>query len=168
MTTETQSPKPAAPLERKVRLVLFFSVALNLLFVGLIAGAIFRNDGRVDRRGAMNSAFDAGIGPFGRAFTREQRREFNGALGHEAKRLRDNRAAVRGHVNGVVAAIVQEPFDAQALRDQMQAMQDGLQARQHIGIEVFVGQIAQMSEAERHALADRLEHSIRKPRRGRN
>lgn len=152
---------------RRLRLVLILSLAVNLLIVGLIAGAALRNDGRIERRADLGPAVDAGLGPFGHAMTREQREGFRRDFTAHSGDLRRNRDEVRAQVVQFLTTLRSTPFDASLMRSQLVGTQDKLFQRQRIGVETLLQQIEAMSDAERAAFADRLEKSLRGMRRSR-
>lgn len=160
MTDQTQTTKPRSG--RVLRIALFVSLALNIVIVGLFAGAVFDNRDKIGRGGPnTRAAFDAGIGPFGNAMTREQRRDFGREFDGRRDDLRDNRGEVRSHMQAMISAIVAQPFDEVALRDAFTAAQYALGERQRIGGDVLMNRIAAMTDGERAEFAERLVKSLR-------
>lgn len=164
MTDETtKQPKSG----RGLRVALFLSVALNLLVVGLIGGAALRHHGGFVRSADLDPAFDAGVGPFGHALTRDQRRAFGTAIEGSRDAFARNRDEMRARLGDMLNALRATPFDIERLKLLVGEAQDGLIARQRIGTDALVAEIGSMSDAERAAFADRLEQSLRRirPRR---
>ena len=160
------NPKPRSG--RVLRIALFVSLALNLIIVGLVAGAVLDNRGKIGPRGQNpRAALDAGIGPFGQAMTREQRRAFGEEFRKRSGDLQSNRAEVRENLSAVLDAITAQPFDPAALQAAFDASQAALGQRQRIGSEVLLGSIAAMSDEDRAEFARKLRKSLRGMERGR-
>ena len=153
---------------RGLKVALFLSLAANLLVVGLVAGTALRHDGRIERRGNVSAAIDAGLGPFGQAMTRDQRRGFADEFGQRSGDFRRNRDEVRQQVGDMLVALRAEPFDADAVRRLFNETQVALNQRQQLGTDILIGQLQTMTASERLAFAQRLEESfkgMRKPKR---
>lgn len=140
------------------RIVLFASLALNLLIVGLVAGVLLRHD-RLDRQTPLR---DLGYGPFGAALSPADRRELARGLLGRAGDLRTNRDAIRAHFAQMLTALRARPYDADAVAALVETQQAKLAERQAIGQELLLERIAAMSDADRAAFADRLERSLRR------
>lgn len=153
-------PTPIYKTPGKVKALLIVSLALNLLVAGLVAGAWLR-DGRPGGRDR-----DPGFGPFGEALSDADRRELRRAFMARMPEMRENRAALRADMQGVVTALRAEPFDAAALSAAMDAALARMAGRIEVGQELLVDRITAMDEAERVAFADRLEAALKRgPRR---
>ena len=161
VTPPPPSPPPATPKAgRKLRIALAVSVALNLLIVGLVAGAALRG-GPPDRM-----VRDLDFGPFTEALTSEDRDALRRDFIRQAPDLRDMRRQMRDDFRSVLAALRADPFDAEALRDVVANQGDRMAARLALGQDLFLARIAAMTPAERAAFADRLEHRLeRGPKR---
>lgn len=147
---------------RGVRIALFASLAVNILIVGMIAGALLRGDGRPARQGDLSPAFDAGIGPFGQAMTREERRELAQRIAGHRDAFRQNRARMQTHLVEILAVLRTQPFDGERLRQVVAGAQQALAERQQIGTQALLAQVEAMTDAERAAFADRLERGLRR------
>ncbi|SIO57302.1 Uncharacterized membrane protein [Rhodovulum sp. ES.010] len=150
----------AAPRTRAwVRIALVASLALNLLVLGMIGGAMLghRHDGP---RGA---SFGPGeLGPYGRAFSAPDRDALRAALRAEAPRLRANREGVRAGFRDVLAALRAEPFDQARVEAALQAQQARLRDQMGLTRRLMLERVAAMSPEERSAFADRLEEVLRR------
>jgi uncharacterized membrane protein len=155
------SPPPATPKSgRKLRIALAVSVALNLLIVGLVAGAMLRG-GPPDRM-----VRDLDFGPFTEALTSEDRDALRRDFIRQAPDLRDMRRQMRDDFRSVLAALRADPFDVEALRDVVANQGDRMAARLALGQDLILARIAAMTPAERAAFADRLERRLeRGPKR---
>jgi len=151
------SAPPAAPRPGKgLRIALALSVALNLAFLGMAAGAFIRG-GPPDRM-----ARDLDFGPFAEAFSREDRAELRRGFFQRAGDMRDMREAMRADMAGLVAVLRSEPLDRAEL-DRLLARQGArLAERLELGQALVVERIAAMSAADRAAFADRLERALEK------
>lgn len=145
------------------RIVLIASLALNLLIVGLVAGALLRHHG-FDGRPPLR---DLGYGPFGAALSPEDRHELGRRMGDRAGDLRNNRQDLRRQFAEMLAALRAQPFDAAALAALVEQQKIILAERQAIGQALLLERIAAMSDAERAAFADRLERTMRRVARER-
>lgn len=156
---DVETPKPRAG--RGVKLAFGLSLALNLVFVGLIAGTAWRFAGPgKGLHGGGPGMKDFGA-PYVRALPREDRkallREVRGAGGGLPSR--SERQAMR---LSLIAAVRAETFDTQAVREifatQTDAAQSVLRAAQEAWIKIVAGKTA----AEREQLAETLEEMLKR------
>lgn len=145
------------------RIVLFASLALNLLVVGLVAGALLRHD-RFDTRPPLR---DLGYGPFGEALSKSDRRALAGETKRHAGELQVNREDIRQQFGAMLAALRAQPFDAAALQAVTAQQIAKLAERQAIGQQLLLDRITAMSDEDRAAFADRLERNLRRAGRER-
>ena len=143
-----------------MRIVLVLSLALNLLIVGVVAGAVLGN-----RKGGGPVLRDMGLGPFVQAMPREDRRAMAAALVREAGPFRENRRALGREIAAMLAVLRSDPLDEAALRSAIDRQRGRISERLALGSDIFVAQIATMSAAERLSYADALEKALRAPRR---
>lgn len=160
--TMTPFPQPSPPPGgRKLRIALAVSVALNLLIIGLVAGAALRDGGPRDRM-----VRDLDFGPFTEALRPEDREGLRRDFIRQAPDMRDMRRQMREDFATVLAALRAEPFDAEALRDVVANQGERMAARLALGQDLILARIAAMTPAERAAFADRLERRLeRGPKR---
>jgi uncharacterized membrane protein len=158
------TPPPAAPANsRLLRWALVVSLTVNLIIVGLILGAAF---GR-DRDGRRDSALaDIGFNPFVAALPADERQELGRALVARAGDFRQNREALRGEFDKLIALLRAEPFDLAAVRASVEAQQSRLRERQEMGRDLLFERLAAMSPDERSDFADALERALRRGPRG--
>jgi uncharacterized membrane protein len=146
---------------RWVQALLVLSLAANLMVAGLVAGAWLR-DGPPGATGR-----DPGFGPFAGALSDDDRRALRRAFLSRMPEMRENRMALRADMQGVLAALRAQPFDAAALDSAMDTALARLGERISVGQTLLFERIAAMDSAERAAFADRLETALaRGPRRG--
>lgn len=157
MTEETpkaESPQP--PRRRKgVRILLFVSLALNLVIIGVVGGAIL-NFSRGEDHPRMVSR-ELGLGPYLMALEPDQRKMLDEAAYSQKQQLRDGRVKWRKSYQETLSAIRAEPFDPERLRAAMAEQAELATRSREVGLDIMVRQIEMMPAAERAAFADRLE-----------
>lgn len=151
-----EDSSPAKP-RRLWRIVLVISLALNLAVVGLVAGSVV--SGRFGD--GPPRSFDLGLGPMSRALAPEERRDIG-------RNLRQNRVLrdvdLRGRVDGIVAALKQDPFDEDALRVLLAEQAARMSDVQGKAQDAFVAVVLDMSPERRAIFADQLREELAKDR----
>jgi len=147
MADQHMEPKRKLPMRFKA--ILFVSLALNLVVVGVVAGAILRFGGEHGKRMHRD--------PMIRALSLEDRR----AVGRAVREAQggDRRALGRalGEVmDEIIEALEAEPFDAAALEAAMARKGALLQDRRDAGEAAIVQTIIRMSAEDRRAFAREL------------
>lgn len=156
------SPKPRA--SRRFKIVLGLSLALNLLFVGLIAGAVWRNQGGPGPRFA-GPGLQSYAAPYVHALPRAERRALNRSIRAAHPRLgREARRAVYGEM---LTALRATPFDVAAVQEVLDGQRRAILGVQEAAQSKWMAAISAMSDAERQAYADRLQELIEKRRHNR-
>lgn len=141
---------------RGMRWLLIASLALNLLVVGIVVGAMFGGPGRDHRAGQPRDA----VAPYTRALAPRDRRALRRELRQSLFDRRPSSDALAAPYMQVVALLRAAPFDADALRTALTAQSAQAQARLTAGREVLLAHISAMTDAERRAYSDRLEAEI--------
>lgn len=139
-----------------VRVLLGLSLALNLLVIGLIAGALLRGGGP-DRMRDAPVHFGAALL---RALPDEDRRAVMRTLRSDAP----DRGSRRDAARQIASALRAEPFDAQALQTALAAQADRLDQLQRATRAAWLARVAQMSPDARAAYADRVEARLTRAR----
>lgn len=162
-TKETAPNTGKKRLAGWTRVLLFGSLAVNLLIAGMVAGAVFRNTGeRADGRELR----DMGFGFFGAALSGGDRRAIGQEMAKNSTVLRANRQHVRDQMVHFLSALRAVPYDRDMVSDLSGALQSKLADRQRVGQNVLLDRIAAMSDKQRAAYANRLERSMKRgPRR---
>ncbi len=150
MSDETQ--KRRSPGWMRVALVL--SLALNLLIVGAVVGAVSSG-----KKGGPRMS-DVSFGPYTSALDREDRRALRRAIRDDTGR--PNRAAARENFQTFLSVLRAEPLDVAEMTRVFEAQGALAQARQSAGKAALLEHIAQMSAADRAAFADRLEEVLQR------
>jgi len=157
------------------RVLLVISLTLNLLILGLIAGAWYGNhrtgavelsrgerDLSREERGAMR---DLGFGPIAGALDRRDKRAIGRAFRARTGSLSENRKTLAKEFQAMLAALRAEPFDPELLKDQLGTKFARQQERSEVLRGLLLERISQMSAEERRVFADRIERSVRRHKR---
>lgn len=155
--TAAPPPPPTSASGKGVRIALGISVALNLLIVGLVAGAVLREG---DPRARVVRDLD--FGPFTEALSPRDREALRRDFVERAPELRAVRREMREDLEGVLAVLRSEPFDAVALAGLMENQKGRMARRVDLGQELLLNRLAAMTAAERAEFADRLERRLRR------
>ena len=158
----TEAPEPSR--ESRIgwgRILLFASLAANLLIVGMVVGAMLRQDRAGRNAPPRPSLAELGYGPYGRALSQQDRRAIDQKMAGHADNLHASRLQMRRQIQTLLQALRTSPFDPDVVRIIVTEQQGMLLQRQEVGRQVLLGQIEAMSDAERAAFADRLQHSFR-------
>jgi len=139
------------------RWLLVVSLVLNILVLGLVAGAVLRGC----PPGGDGARVDLTLGPLLRAFEAEDRAAIRAGL--QARRPVDRRARVemRRDMRAMRDALRAETFEPGRIRALMDRQFARLRTIRGRAADEVVDQLATMSPAERRALADRFEAELR-------
>ena len=146
MAEDAQTPVPRSP--RWMRIVLGLSLALNLVVVGIVGGALLRFGGPA---GFLPPSVSLGAAMY-RELPKEERR----AIVAETRKSTSARPMRRGkEAEALAAALRAEPFDPaavqQVLSGQVEARRDWHQSMQA----AWLTRVTEMSAEDRRAYADR-------------
>jgi uncharacterized membrane protein len=134
-------------------------LALNLVFVGIFAGAALRHSGDKrgwDRKSEMSRSSGA---PFVRALAQDDKRALRRALKERSAGL-PNREARRVSQQQMIEVLRAETFDADAIA-QLFAEQTEVAAQMSgMAQAAWLELVGAMSEQERAEVADRLEEQL--------
>jgi len=155
-----QPPLPPAPSRRGLKIALAVSVALNLAVAGMVAGAWIKGGG--PGRGMPH---DLSFGPFDEAFSADDRMAMRRALMDHASDFRASTKAAKAEFETLLAALRASPFDPAALQSALAAVEARTAGRLELGRELIENRIAQMSDTDRLAFAERLEAGLRHKKR---
>ena len=155
--TPAANPAPKAP-RRWGKILLFVSLAFNLLVVGLVAGALIGGPRDRDRNPVLR---DLGFGPFVWALPREDQKALRDAMRGEEGSFRENRARIRSQFEAILTALRADPYDPAEVERLVVAQQDRISERQTLGKRILLDRIEVMSPAERVAYADKLATALK-------
>ena len=135
------------------------SLAANLAFVGLVAGAVWRHDGPGNRMPG-----DPGPGAFGFAYLRalppEDRREiFRGLRAADAL---PQRSARRAQYDTVIALLRADPFDPEALLQAVSQQSEASVRLQGAAQSAWLAVVDGMTSEERVTYAAEVERNLLK------
>ncbi len=153
--------KPKSGL-RWGRVLLFVSLAVNLLIVGMVAGAFYRAGKFRSAARANPPLYDLGYGPYGRAFSKEDRQKISQAMAAHAPGLRDNRKVLRARSLDLIEALRREPYEPELVAGIIAEQQEKLSERQNVGRIILLDHIATMDADKRKRYADKLERILRR------
>ena len=156
--TEQSSTPGSKGSSRWVKIVLFTSLAVNLLVIGLVVGALLSGPHGRDRTELRG----LGYGPFVRALPKEDRSALHGALARNAHSFRDNRAELRAQFEALLTALRAEPFDVSEVERVFAEQRDRILERQLMGQDSLLERIVAMSPQDRAAYADALDRKLRR------
>lgn len=146
-----------------LRILLFASLAVNLLVVGLAVGVM--RHGPPSAKLAHGDPFG---GPYLRAMEKDDRREIYTSLRKdgEGRRSRDD---VRAEFNEVIAALRAVPYQAERAEAIILGQFNDIQSRAQSGTDAMLARMRNMSDEARQAYADRLEEALKRgPHKGKD
>jgi uncharacterized membrane protein len=145
------------------KLILVASLGLNLVVVGLVAGAWSNGPKRGERGGGASWV----SGPFGRALSDEDRKALGEAFRknpEHRERLGKRRGEMRRIGIEIAGALRAEPFDPAALEALFEKQaQMGVELQQS-GQQALMDRITAMTPEARASFADRLEKAVKRGR----
>lgn len=148
-----QTEKTKSPTRLWLRLVFGASLALNLLVLGLVGGAILRFGGPSGMRPPPRT--------IGAMLYRELPREDRRALRNDAANAHDKRPLRRqDEIRAVGAALRISPFDVAAMAELLARHGEQHAAFNAAVHKAWINRVSGMSDAERLAYADRLEKAL--------
>ena len=158
---KSDPPKAEAPRTRGwVRVLLFVSLALNILVIGVVAGgALF---GEKWKRHQMAVRLESAGGPLVLALDRDERRAIERKLRRAHRQNVINPPRHREEMRGLLADIRAEPFDAQAVEARLVRLRTIFADRLAFGQTALIEHLAEMPAEDRAAYADRLEKVLRR------
>ncbi|WP_425049994.1 periplasmic heavy metal sensor [Psychromarinibacter sp. S121] len=159
MASEIEKPKRKWTAGR---ILLILSLGLNLLIVGLVAGAIVNRPHGPDRPPKIA---DLGFGPYVRSLSREDQAALATAFKAEEGNFRERRETLRRQFEELLTALRATPYDHDAVQAIITSQQEEALASQRMGGRLFLDHLAGMSDAERTAYADKLESDVKRWRR---
>lgn len=152
----TPAPAPAG-MGRRSRAVLIASLALNLVFLGALAGAGLD---RARHHDGPPASAELGLGPFTEALSGADRRALRRGYMAQAPSFEEDRQRWRAEAASMVAALRDEPYDQAAVEAAADAMTAGMAGRLDLAGRLLLARIAEMDAAERQGFADRLEAAL--------
>lgn len=160
---ETSGPRSGA-MKTWLRVVLFASLALNLMVLGLVGGAVISKGGP-----SGPPSFERAFGPMTQALSSQDRRTIGNALRRDYKQKRANGPRDYRDFSIIINTLRQVPFDADGVVQNLEKHHLSANNRLMQGQELLIDRLVEMSDEERKAYATRLEEVVerRKKRGGR-
>ncbi len=140
-----------------MRGLLIVSLTLNVLVLGLVGGWVLRHGGP---HPAHPSRLDMAGGPLTRALSDEDRREIGRKMRQAYREGQGADGGMRASFDALMADLRSVPFEPERVAARMLEQREGFAARFEMGQEVLLEHLAQMSDAERAAYADRVQARI--------
>lgn len=165
MQTEPTTKPDPAPRSRRMRIALVLSLALNLMFIGILAGGAFQG-----ARAPQPSWEATDLRALLRALPDDARRDLRGAMirgNGESPRVRREqmRNSAAEHRLRTVAMLRADPFDADAFAEHLDTGRAAREARTIAAHHALVARIAAMPARERAAMAERLSRRTERAER---
>lgn len=163
--TDANPNAPITPAGRPwAKIVLVLSLGLNLLFLGLIGGAILR-DGP---QGRPMMVREVDFGSLTEALARDDRETLRRSFQRAAPELRGQRRDVQSDLAELMAVLRAPEFQ----RDKVEALfarhSERASRRQELGQQLMLDLLVAMPPDDRAAFADRLENAMKRSRRPAN
>lgn len=145
---------------RILRILLVLSVTLNLIVIGIIAGAALRDPPRPhpDRGPAF--------GMFDRALTEDDRKALREAFRRDAPDFGDEWQKMQADLGDLLTVLRTEPYDTARVEEIFARQLERGQQMAGLGQRLMVERLAGMTAAERGDFADRLARRIDRDRKG--
>ena len=147
---------PGRPVARGWRIAFFASLALNLLILGVVGGALIKGPPHM----RPDMVRDLGFGPFTEALDEGDRAALRKAFKDRAPDLRTARHTMRADFAALLAALRADPFDPVALESALARQSVRSAERLALGQQLLRDRLAEMTVDARRAFADRLEASL--------
>jgi uncharacterized membrane protein len=140
----------------RMRWALILSLALNLLILGVVGGAILRH-GRDMPRGMVS---DIGFGPFTQALSDEDRRGLRDAFMARGPGFRDMKREFQADVGAIGTALRAAVWDPEPVRAIFEKQRGRMAERIAVGQSLLLDRFTAMSPVARKAFADRLDEAL--------
>jgi len=162
-TPQPQKNQPSRiPMRRSLRVLLFASLAANLVIVGLVAGSVLGKD-RDGRKPPRDGDF---MGAYTRALPDDDRRAIGRLIRDHHRKSGISRSEAREQFQQMLSVLRATPFDEEALRGKMAAQAQASFERRQAAQQFWLDRIAAMSDVERQDYADQIEAQIKSARQG--
>lgn len=154
--------KKAGLSGRWLKIALVLSLVLNLAILGTIAGAFLRfHHDDVD---GVRRAPDPALMPYGLALSREQRRDITKELSKKGFSRYQSQSHLKENFDRLLSVLRREPFNVDRLKEVLEMQSERILQRANLAQELFVDEIASMSQEERQEFIKKLEKIFNKRR----
>ncbi|MEM8630294.1 MAG: periplasmic heavy metal sensor [Pseudomonadota bacterium] len=158
--TDTSATEPVSRSPLWVRILLFVSLAANLLIIGVVTGAVLTREPQ-DRQGDPRLR-DVGLGPLGFVLEQDDRKALRQDLARSAPKLRESRVAGRAAMARLLEELRSDTFDPAVVVEVFEIQRQAAGTRAEVGQAAVARRLAEMSLEERRRLADRIEKGMRR------
>ena len=158
MTDQDSNPGNGIKRLPWTKIVLFASLSVNLLVIGLVAGAMLAGPKDRDHTALRG----LGYAPFVRALPKEDRLALLEALARGSDSFRDNRAELRSQFEEFLAALRADPFDSAEVERLFSEQRNRILERQQLGQGFLLERIVAMSPQDRAGFADALDRKLKR------
>jgi len=158
MTDDNHRTKRRKPCWKEV--VLVISLGLNILVIGLIAGAFLREGKPIGFRPDRNIAA-LGLRPYYRALDKKDRVELRKSARAQQGGFRSGAKVMRAALLVVADRLEAEPFDLGAVKAELTSQADVIAGNISFGHKLLLEQISGMTREERKKMADNLRRPPR-------
>ena len=145
------------------RIALLISLALNLVIVGALVGAFWKNEKPTGRH---LDRMSMGIGAYVRALPEPAKSEVMTLVGTGSEDRRSFRRAMRERQREFERVLLEKPFSEQAVRKALLQRRDFALDKTVRLQDAYVDALVAMSDAERAAHFDRAQELLEKYRKG--
>lgn len=161
-TVTPQAGAAKAPFGRGLRVLLFVSLAANLVIVGLVAGAVLGKDQGGSKRLPRDADF---MGAFTRALPEEDRRAIGRDIRQHHRQSGITRDAARAEFEAMLTLLRATPFDAERLKARLTRQAETTFDRRSVAQDFWIARVSAMSPAERLDYADQIEAQLKQMQR---
>lgn len=159
MTDQTPQTNPTKRVRNWTRGLLIASLAVNLLIVGALVGAFFKNE---KPRGPHLNRASMGLGAYILALPEPEQSEIMALIGKGSKDRRKFRKEMRKSRRNLDAAIQAEPFSSEAVKSAMNSQRDGALNHTLQIQDAYLEALTNMTESERAAHLERAQKITQK------
>jgi uncharacterized membrane protein len=157
----TDNISPRAETPRRIKILLGISLAFNLAFVGLLAGAMWRHGGPGSQHGAA-PGLSAYARPYVMALPRSERRAMLRDMRQHAGESMPDRGARRAVYADVLAQLRRDPFDPAALTAALERQSRMTTNVQEAAQAAWLRRVLDMDAAARLAYAAAIEDELQR------
>ena len=151
------TPETMPRMRPWVRVVLFLSLALNLLLIGAAVGAVLH--GPPGGPGSRTTVRDTAL-PYTRALAEDQRREIGRSLRKAVRATPEQRGALLDSYGDAVTLLQADPFDKVAFVSLLERQNASAASRWKLAQAALADHLDALPEGERRAYADRLAEEV--------
>lgn len=144
--------------------LLFISLAINLLVVGVVVGWLVSPNGSKQVR-EFGPARGLVGEPFLKALPPAQRRELIQEARRESRGLRETRESLRSRFEAFLTAIRAQPYNPDAAANLLGEQRNAAAERLDLGERLLLERLEAMTVSERRTYADALEEALKRFRR---